>query len=156
MKEDIVLSYIREKTETLISADTDVFLVDLRIGPSHNIQIILDSDFGITIDRLAQYNRLLYKEIQTSGMFKDGDFSLELSSPGAEEPLKFHRQYVKNVGRVVEVIRKDGIKTEGLLKEVTENEILLETRQKKQKRQELSLQVIPFEEIKTTRVLIQF
>ena len=53
-------------------------------------------------------------------MFPDGDFSLEVSSPGLDEPLKLHRQYLKNIGRFVEVIEQDGTRKEGKLLSVTE------------------------------------
>ena len=47
-------------------------------------------------------------------------FHLEVSSPGLDEPLKLHRQYLKNIGRKVEVLLKDGRKIEGKLLEVNE------------------------------------
>jgi len=74
----------------------------------------------------VQYNRKLYKDIEENGFFPNGDFSLEVSSPGLDEPLKLHRQYLKNVGRNVEVIRKDGIKTEGKLVGVSGTDIVIE------------------------------
>ena len=52
----------------------------------------------------------LYKIMEEMGMYPDGDFSLEVSSPGLDEPLKLHRQYKKNIGREVEVIMNDDAK----------------------------------------------
>ena len=86
----------------------------------------MDGDQGISIDKLVQYNRSLYKQIEESNMFPNDDFSLEVSSPGLDEPLKLYRQYLKNIGRDVEVTEKDGGKKEGKLLSATEKEIVIE------------------------------
>ena len=85
-----------------------------KIRPTNNIKVFLDADLGISIDKCVSYNRALYKEIVESGIFPDGDFSLEVSSPGLEEPLKLRRQYQKNIGRNVEVMLKDGMRKDVL------------------------------------------
>jgi ribosome maturation factor RimP len=98
-------------------------------------------------------------------MFPGGDFSLEISSPGLDEPLKLHRQYVKNIGRFVEVIKEDGMKLEGKLLNVTEKEITIEEQRGKGKKMparmnrsdgEIIQHSVPFETIKTTKVQIKF
>ncbi|MET0394197.1 MAG: ribosome maturation factor, partial [Chitinophagaceae bacterium] len=106
---------LEQQINGLIQADPDVFLVEVRIKPTNNVKVFLDADNGMSIDRLIQYNRRLYKEIEESGFFPGGDFSLEVSSPGLDEPLKLHRQYRKNEGRYVEVLLQDGVKHEGKL-----------------------------------------
>ena len=75
------------------------FLVDIWIKPTNNIKVFIDADEGIILSLLIEYNRKLYKKLEESGLFPDGDFSLEVSSPGLDEPLKLFRQYKKNVGR---------------------------------------------------------
>ena len=92
----------------LIETEPDIFLVEIRIKPTNNIKVFLDSDNGISIDKLIQYNRKLYKDLEENSFFPGGDFSLEVSSPGLDEPLKLRRQYVKNIGRYVEVTDQDG------------------------------------------------
>lgn len=59
------------------------------------------------------------------------DFSLEVLSPGLDQPLKLHRQYVKNVGREVAVMPIDGAKVEGLLTRVEEDHFVVQTREKR-------------------------
>ncbi|HRG94496.1 MAG TPA: ribosome maturation factor, partial [Chitinophagaceae bacterium] len=109
-----------------------------------------------SIERLVYYNRKLYKEIEESGLYPDGNFSLEVSSPGLDEPLKMHRQYQKNVGRFVEVTDLEGGKKEGKLMEVRENELLLEEIRGKGKKMETLQHLIPFEQIKATKIQIKF
>ena len=146
---------IRHKMETLISAEPDLFLVEVRIKPTNNIKVFIDGDQGVSIEKLVQYNRRLYKQIEEEEMFAGGDFSLEVSSPGLDEPLKLHRQYVKNTGRSVEVMSNDGIKTDGKLISVTVDAITVEEQKGKGKKLEIVQHTIPFENIKMTKVQIK-
>ena len=43
---------------------------------------------GLGIEKCIKINRALYKIMEEMGMYPDGDFSLEVSSPGIDEPLK--------------------------------------------------------------------
>ena len=117
---------LEQKVKALTEADPDVFLVEIRIKPTNNVKVFLDSDKGISLDRLIQYNRKLYRDLEESNFFPGNDFSLEVSSPGLDEPLKLRRQYLKNIDRYVEVTRLDGIKNEGKLLQVGEAEIVVE------------------------------
>jgi len=140
----------------LISQDGDLFLVDISIRPTNNIKVFLDGDKGISIEKCVAINRQLYRQIEESSLFPADDFSLEVSSPGLDEPLKLFRQYKKNLGRKVEVIGKDGVRLDGLLKEVTEDGILVEEQKGKGKKQETIPHTILFESIKTTKIQIVF
>jgi ribosome maturation factor RimP len=156
MSIDDQIRAMEQKVEALIRDEPGVFLVDIRIKPTNNVKIFVDADNGLSIEKLVQYNRKLYKNIEESGFFPGGDFSLEVSSPGLEEPLKLHRQYLKNIGRFVEVIRKDGIKTEGKLVSATEAEIVVEEEKGKNKKKEVVTHIISFDNIKTTTIQIKF
>lgn len=154
---------LERKVEALIHGEPEVFLVDIRIKPTNNVKVFLDSDKGLSIEKLVQYNRRLYKELEESGFFPNGDFSLEISSPGLDEPLKLYRQYLKNIGRNVEVIRKDGLKTEGKLINVEETGIVVEEVKGKDqqgrptgKKKEVVTHNISFDNIKTTTIQIKF
>lgn len=134
----------------------DIFLVDLKVRPVNNIKIFLDADSGLGIEKCIKINRALYKIMDEMGIYPEGDFSLEVSSPGIEEPLKIHRQYVKNIGRFVEVTLNDESRKEGNLTAVNEEDIVIEFTEGKGKKaveQKLSL---PFTDIKTTKVQIKF
>ena len=131
-------------------------LVEVRIKPTLNIKVYVDGDQGVSVDRLIQYNRSLYRQLVEEGVLPDGEFSLELSSPGLDEPLKLHRQYVKNVGRSVEVIALDGRKIVGKLTGVTETGFTVEEVKGKGKKQEVKEHPFSFDEIKTTTIQITF
>jgi ribosome maturation factor RimP len=147
---------IEQKVRTLISADPESFLVEVKIRPGNNIKVFIDADKGVSIDKLAQYNRSLYKQIEESDLFPNGDFSLEISSPGLDEPLKLHRQYIKNIGRYIDVLLKSGIKIEGKLTGVNENEIVVEEERVNKKQRTLVQHTILYDDIKTTKIQIKF
>ncbi|HUM97141.1 MAG TPA: ribosome maturation factor [Chitinophagaceae bacterium] len=147
---------IAKKIEDLIAGEPDLFLVEIKIKPTNNLKIFIDGDQGIAIERLIKYNRSLYKQIEEGGMFPNGDFSLEVSSPGLDEPLKSYRQYKKNIGRNVEVISTEGLKREGKLLSINENEIVVEEIKGKGKKAETVHHTILFNQIKTTKIQIKF
>ena len=147
---------IEDKLKPLLEAHPTHFLVEIRVKPTNNFKIFIDADEGINLSGLIEYNRKLYRQIEESGMFPDGNFSLEVSSPGLDEPLKLKRQYKKNVGRFVEVTLVDGTKKEGKLLEATEEGILIEWDEGKGKKKETKQENILFDQVKTTKIQIKF
>jgi ribosome maturation factor RimP len=132
------------------------FLVEIRIKPTNNIKVFIDADEGVKLAALIEYNRKLYKLIEESALYPDGDFSLEVSSPGLDEPLKINRQYKKNVGRFVDVLLNDASKKEGKLIEAAEDGIIIEYETGKGKKKELKQETILFTDIKHTKIQIKF
>lgn len=156
MNKDAQIQFVEEKLRELIAVEPELFLVETRIKPTNNIKVYIDGDQGVSIEKLVYYNRKLYKMIEEAGTYPDGDFSLELSSPGLDEPLKMHRQYHKNLGRFVEILDLEGVKTEGKLVRVDETSVELETTIGKGKKAEIVQHTIPFEKIKSTKIQIKF
>jgi ribosome maturation factor RimP len=142
--------------EKLLSETEDIFLVSVRIKPTNNIKVYLDADAGLSIDKCVKINRAMYRTIEEEGWYPDGNFSLEVSSPGIDEPLKLIRQYKKNIGRSVEVTMADDTKLQGKLVDVVENSISIEYTEGKNKKAVLITKEIPFSSIKQTIVLISF
>lgn len=147
---------VEQMIEGLLADDPQFFLVDVKIKPTNNIRVFLDGDQGISIEKCIAYNRQLYKMLEGSGLFPADDFSLEVSSPGLDEPLKLLRQYHKNIGRKVEVLLKDGRRTDGVLREVKETGIVVEETKGKNKKQEIIQHDFPFDNIKSTKIQIVF
>lgn len=156
MATDPNISTIEKMLEAILADEPAYFLVSLTIKPTNNIKVFVDGDEGIQIERCVSYNRRLYKLIEEAAIYPEGDFSLEVSSPGIDEPLKLHRQYVKNIGRSVQVKLVDGAEKEGVLASVTTTEISLTITTGKGKKAVTEQLLIPFENIKTTTVQIKF
>ena len=156
MNSEPQIQALAHKMEALISNEPDLFLVEIQIKPTNNIKVFIDGDQGVGIDKLVRYNRSLYKQIEEEAMFQNGDFSLEVSSPGLDEPIKLHRQYMKNIGRFVEVLLNDSSKVEGKLTGATETDLLLEETKGKGKKLETVQHTISLDNIKTTKIQIKF
>jgi ribosome maturation factor RimP len=156
MNKDHQIHAIAQMMNGLLEQEPAYFLVDVAIKPTNNIKVFLDADTGVVIEKCVAFNRQLYKQIEESELFPAGDFSLEVSSPGLEEPLKLHRQYIKNVGRLVEVTQVEGPELTGILKEVGEKQVTLEEEKGKNKKKEIVEHIIPFDNIKTTKIQIVF
>lgn len=134
----------------------DIFFVDMKVKPTNNIKIFLDADSGLGIEKCIKINRRLYRQVEEMGFYPEGDFSLEVSSPGIDEPLKMLRQYVKNIGRNVEVTLNDDTIKEGILLEATEEQIVIESTEGKNKKAVTTQVPILFADIKQTIVQIKF
>jgi ribosome maturation factor RimP len=156
MQAETQIREIEKKVEGLLSTHPGHFLVEVRIKPTNNVKVFIDGDEGVVLSDLILYNRKLYKDLEESAIFPTGDFSLEVSSPGLDEPLKLFRQYKKNTGRYVDVTLVDNSKMEGKLIEARENEITIETETGKGKKKEIKQEVVPFEKVKTTKIQIKF
>jgi ribosome maturation factor RimP len=153
---DAIIQTVEARLGALLQEHPEHFLVDIRIKPTNNIKVFLDSDNGIPLSSLIEYNRKLYKQLEESGLFEDGNFSLEVSSPGVDEPLRNRRQYKKNVGRFAEVVLPDGTRKEGKIIDTTEDGFVLEWEEGKGKKKETKQETFLFDQIKTTTIQVKF
>ena len=139
-------------------ADTDCYLVDVKVTPDNRISVEIDSFEGVTIEFCAELNRHIEAQFDR----EVEDFELEVSSAGLSEPFKVLKQYEKNIGNEVETLTKTGLKFSGVLTEVHENEFVLQI-EKSEKPEGAKRKVIvnenltfPYEDIKTTKYIIRF
>jgi ribosome maturation factor RimP len=117
--------------------DTDLFLVDVTVRQGNKIEVILDSDSGLTIERCTEVHRHILRELDRDVE----DYSLDVSSPDISKPLKISRQFIKNIGRQVAVKMNDKSKISGELIKANdrnftirfEEKILPEGKKKKEK-----------------------
>ncbi len=122
---------ITQEVEEILQG-TDQFLIDIQVSKNKKVLVFVDADSAIDISKCKSISRQLYKRIVEKGIYEDGSFALEVSSPGLDHPLSNLRQYHKNVGRLLEVKTQDEKQTEGRLTKVTEDEITLEIKNKKE------------------------
>src|SRR5262245_8247062 len=98
MAADVLIQQVEQLVDSMLKAEPEYFRVNVKIKPTNNVKVFIDGDKGLSIEKCVQFNRALYKLIEEKGIFPSGDFSLEVSSPGVDEPLLMHRQYAKNTG----------------------------------------------------------
>jgi len=139
--------------------DDSFFLVDVTVNPAPQgakVIVHLDGDEGISIDTCAEVSRALSAHLEEEDVIS-GKYTLEVSSPGLDQPLKLHRQYTKNVGRDVKVLTQDNQTTKGTLLSVSDDAIELKPtakgKKKNKKKEPVANLRIPFDQIKKTNVL---
>ena len=147
---------IEEFVKHIIEKSEDLFLVEIKSAPGNKVTVLLDGDKGVTIENCTAINKVLYKFIEETALFGDANFSLEVSSPGVDRPLKLLRQYKKNIGRKVDVVMNDGTKLEGILTHVNDENIIIEQKTGKGNKMTTQSTTILFNQIKHTTVLITF
>ena len=134
-----------------------VFLIDLIISDNFKISITLDDDNGVVLQDCIDISRAIENKLDR----EEQDFSLEVASVGVGSPLKFVRQYIKNVGRTL-IVKLATETIEAELVEANDNFIILSWKAREpkkigkgketvQKRQE-----IPYTEIKEAIVTVTF
>ena len=147
--EDIVLQQLNSETE---------FLVDVSVSAANQIKVQLDGDQRITIERCVEVS----KAIEQSFDREVQDFELEVSSAGLSESLRLPRQYKKNLGHSLDVIKVDGQKVRGLLVNVTDSNFTLEVESmvkaegKKRKQKFVEEVSLPYTDVKSALVVISF
>ena len=136
----------------------DQFLVDVTVSSSNVINVMVDSDTGISINQIVEISRFvegnLDREVE--------DFELSVFSAGLSEPFRLVRQYKKNVGTEIDILLVSGQKQTGLLTNADEQGIDLEVTTKEKtegsKKKELITRVhrFDYQEIKEAKKVLKF
>lgn len=124
---------MKEKVHSLLDSffqeRQDLFLADCTVSSANAIHICIDGDSGVSLQDCLDLSRHIEGNLDR----EEEDFSLEVSSPGATEPMRMPRQYLKNTGRKILVRLHSKEELEGTLKEVNESGILLHRKYRKPK-----------------------
>jgi len=150
----------REKVVNALGSvleENGLLLVDVKVNPQNRITVYIDGLQGVTIDQCSLVSRHIESQLDRD----EEDYQLEVSSPGTDQPFRLKEQYIKNTGRQVAVVKKDGSRLNGKLQEVKEEGVLLETEkiekiQGKKKSIVRQLIEIPWDQIDKTTVTISF
>lgn len=121
-----------ESLATPILENEGFFLIEVVLRGQRNnqvLEIFVDSEKDVTAEMCALINRALSVELDRKNIVQ-GKYTLVVSSPGVDRPLKFPMQYMKNTGRKLQVIFQDGPITktiQGTLTSCTDTNIQLDT-----------------------------
>ena len=134
---------------------SDQFLVDVENKPgSSKYRIFVDGIEAISIKRCGMISRQLSKLIDEDPEIEEEDnFVFEVSSPGADRPLRMLKQYPKHIGRELDIETNNEQKITGTL-EAVEGETLVITSEISKK--ETAQLRIDFKDIKEANVIISF
>ncbi|MFF2773739.1 ribosome maturation factor RimP [Streptomyces sp. NPDC058052] len=101
---------LRGLIEPLVRAeDLDLEEIEVsRAGRRGLLRIVVDSDEGVELDACAELSRAISAKLDETDAMGDGEYVLEVSSPGADRPLSEHRHYVRATGRLVKLQLAEG------------------------------------------------
>lgn len=156
--------------------DGQFYVVDVQLvgspgdgqsGGRMKVVILLDSDAGITIEECVSISRRLGIALEEAELFGGAAFTLEVSSPGVDQPLRFPRRYVRNIGRQLAVTLNSGLVLTGKLESVADEAIVLDiapVKKSNKKKKEMPADApepvgptpIPFADIRHANVELSF
>lgn len=137
---------------------SDMFVVECKITPMGEIELLVDSDTAVKLEDCAALNRAIEAELDR----EVEDYSLMVASAGIGSELKLLRQYRKIIGGSVEVLLKDGIKILAKLTAANEEgiELMYEEKQLVEgKKRKVTVEVTKsykWEEIKYVKEYLDF
>jgi len=145
ISKEVIIQAVEQKL-----TESDCFLIDVKILPSNEIIVEIDSDSSVDLDFCASLSRHIENILNRD----TEDFSLEVGSYGITKPFAVMRQYENNIGQNVEVFTNLGKKIRGKLTEVcpdyfaVETEKLVKIEGKKQKIAQIETEKFNYNDIK--------
>lgn len=73
-----------------------------REGGGKILRVTVDREQGLDLDTISQVSQRISRRLDAEG-FDPGPYSLEVSSPGVERPLRSPEDFVKRIGEKVKV-----------------------------------------------------
>ena len=150
--EELIRQFTNEQLE-----GSNKFLISVKVRNGNHITVVIDGDEPLRIEDCIAVSR----HIESKFDREVEDFELRVFSAGIDQPYVQLRQYIKNIGREVEVSLIDGAIIKGILLSANEQQIQIEEKVTKKKKQangaiaEEAL-AIPFSNIKQTKEIISF
>jgi len=138
---------------------TDCYTVEIELKPGNKLFIYADSDSGLSLLKCQKLSRYVEHQLDENGWLGE-TYGIEVSSPGIDRPLKFPRQFVKNVGRTMAIRCIDKTEHLAIMKSADETQIVLtqivvERDGKKKIKNEVET-IIPYDQIEKAVVKLPF
>jgi ribosome maturation factor RimP len=114
-------SIVEDLIKELI-ADTNLFIVEIKVSSDNSISVLIDSMDGVNLEKCI----LLTKAFEGKLDREIEDYELQVASAGIGQAFQVHQQYEKNIGNEVEILTTEGKKFKGTLTELTEDGFMIE------------------------------
>ncbi len=145
--------------ERIQELDNGLYVVEMTISSTNVIRIEIDKiNGGVTVADCVSVSRNVEHNLDR----EKADFELHVSSAGLDKPFRHINQYIKNVGRTINVVTKDGRTIEGEILKVADEKIILSAEEmqllegKKKKEKVEVIYEIMLTEIKEANIVISF
>ena len=147
-----LLGFFKEATQ-----ETEgIFLVDFVKKPNSLwFTFLIDGDEAVNLADIAKISRGISQQVDEL-IEDETPFRFEVSTPGADKPLKHQRQYKKHIGRTIDILLDNDEKIEGELFAVEETQIEIETPANKKEKTEAQKHTIAFDDIKESLIKLKF
>ncbi|MFD4947079.1 ribosome maturation factor RimP [Streptomyces sp. NPDC058239] len=147
---------LRGLLEPLVSAEQlDLEEIEVsRAGRRRVLRITVDSEEGVELDTCAELSRAISEKLDETDAMGEGEYVLEVSSPGADRPLTEHRHYVRATGRLAKLHLREGDELVARILAVDEEGLDLEVPGVKGRKP--TSRRVAFDEITKARVEIEF
>ncbi|MFD3653047.1 ribosome maturation factor RimP [Streptomyces sp. 24-1644] len=147
---------LRELLEPLVSAEElDLEEIEVaRAGRRQVLRVIVDSEQGVELDACAELSRAISEKLDETDVMGEGEYVLEVSSPGADRPLTEHRHYVRATGRLARLQLTGGDELVARILAVDDEGLDLEVPGVKGRKP--TSRRVSFDEIAKARVEIEF
>ena len=143
-----------EKIASVRAQELNGSIIDVTISSGNDIVVYFDKIGGVQIEECVSISKSINdyfdRDIE--------DYALTVCSPGLTNPFKIKEQYEINKGREVIVKKSDGKKVSGTIVS-SDNQLTLAVKKKEKgsrKKYVFNDLMIPFDEIKETRLKIKF
>ncbi len=136
---------------------TDRFVIHVKVNADNVINIIIDSDSGISIDNCISVSRYIEHQLDRN----EEDFELKVLSSGLEFPFPMLRQYKKYIGKRIQLKLENGSEKKGILQEANNEYIILQEETEKRYKKTIKRITgesvrISMDEIKEAKAVIEF
>lgn len=149
---------IVEEMVNPILDDLNLELVDIEYvkeGPNYFLRVFIDKDNGVDIDECAAVSEKLSEKLDEVDPIPENYF-LEVSSPGAERPLKKDKDFQKAIGKNVHIKTYEPIDNEKTFEGIlTSFDGIVVTVEVKIKTRKKTIE-IPYEKIAKARLAVIF
>lgn len=157
MEEDTIESpLVRRLTQLVVPVVEDLGceLIELqfrREAPGWVLRLVIDHENGIGIDDCARISREVAHLLEVEDPIEQA-YSLEVSSPGLDRPLKKEKDFLRCKGKKAKVVVTAPIDGQnqcvGLIEDVTQESVTLRT--------DHGIIEIPFNRMKKARLVVEF
>ncbi|MEU1036048.1 ribosome maturation factor RimP [Streptomyces mirabilis] len=147
---------LRVLLEPLVSSqglDLEEVEVD-SVGRKRVLRVVVDSDEGADLDVIADVSRALSAKLDETDAMGEGEYTLEVGTPGAERELKEHRHYVRATDRLVKFQLGDGGELVARILDVDEEGVDVEVPGVKGRKP--TAKRLVFQDIAKARVQVEF
>jgi ribosome maturation factor RimP len=115
-----------------LAEELEVELVDVEVKGQKGrrlVRLVADAEGGLDVDVIARLSRQVGDVLDERDLVA-GAYTLEVTSPGVDRPLRRPRDFARNAGREVRVVRREDVdgarEVTGTVVEADEQDVTLD------------------------------